>query len=63
MNEIATMLRDRSRARAPLYDALDLRAADEIDRLEAELTRLKPLVPPPAAAPIPLRRGRPPKAR
>jgi len=63
MNEIATELRDRSRALAPRYDALGLRAADEIDRLEAEVARLKPLVPPPAAVPIPLRRGRPPKAR
>jgi hypothetical protein len=64
MNEIAIALRDRSRALAPRYDALGLRAADEIDRLEAEVARLKPFEPPFANEPIPLkRRGRPPKAR
>jgi hypothetical protein len=64
MNEIATMLRDRSRAMAPRYDALGLRAADEIDRLEAEVLRLKYPMPPAASDVIPLkRRGRPPKAR
>ena len=69
MNEIATMLRERSRALAPRYDALGLRAADEIERLEAEVACLKSQRPPFAQGgvstdPIPLkRRGRPPKAR
>ena len=35
MNEIAQALRDRSKALAPRYDALGLRAADEIERLAA----------------------------
>ena len=64
MSTIAKELRDRSQALAPRYDALGLRAADEIDRLEAEVARLKPFEPPFANEPIPLkRRGRPPKAR
>jgi hypothetical protein len=65
MNEIAQALRDRSRALAPRYDALGLRAADEIERLEAELAkRHSPSAPTFDTEPIPLkRRGRPPKAR
>ena len=64
MNPIAQELRDRSRALAPRYDALGLRAADEIERLEAEVLRLKYPMPPTAPEVIPLkRRGRPPKAR
>lgn len=60
MNEIAQALRDRSRALAPRYDALGERAADEIERLEAELAK-RPLYD----EPIPLKRGpgRPPKTR
>jgi hypothetical protein len=64
MNSIAQELRDRSRALAPRYDALGLRAADEIERLEAEVLRLKYPMPPIAPEIVPLkRRGRPPKAR
>ena len=65
MNEIARMLRDRSQAMAPRYDALGLRAADEIDRLEAELAkRHSAPMPTIGTEPIPLkRRGRPPKTR
>lgn len=58
MNEIAQMLRERSKSMAPRYDALGLRAADEIDRLEAELIR-RPEPP----VPLLKRRGRPPKVR
>jgi hypothetical protein len=64
MNPIAKELRERSQALHPRYDALGLRAADEIERLEAEVLRLKYPLPPVADEPIPLkRRGRPPKAR
>jgi hypothetical protein len=64
MNPIAKELRERSQAMAPRRDALGLRAADEIERLEAEVLRLKYPLPPPPEDPIPLkRRGRPPKAR
>lgn len=65
MNEIAQMLRDRSRMMAPRYDALGLRAADEIERLEAELAnRHSPAVPNFSTEPIPLkRRGRPPNLK
>lgn len=65
MNEIAQALRERSQSMTPRRDALGLRAADEIDRLEAELaSRHSPAAPVFDTEPIPLkRRGRPPKAR
>ncbi len=64
MNEIAEALRARSRAMAPRYDALGLRAADEIDRLE-KLVRQQTFIGGVATDPVPMlkRRGRPPKNR
>lgn len=72
MNELARMLRERSRSMAPRWDALGLRAADEIDRLEAELAACRhvkigiaPIAGVVAEPTVPLlkRRGRPPKVR
>jgi hypothetical protein len=49
---------------APRYDALGLRAADEIDRLE-KLVRQQTFIGGVATDPVPMlkRRGRPPKNR
>lgn len=75
MNEIAEQLRDRNAALMPRRDALGIRAADEIDRLEARIAELEARLAkqgPPISQggvstepPVPMlkRRGRPPKAR
>ena len=74
MSELPKMLRDRSDSYAPRRDALGLRAADEIEQLEARIAeleaQLKTKGPPDliggvATEPIPMlkRRGRPPKVR
>ncbi len=75
MNELAKELRDRSQSLTPRRDALGLRAADEIERLEARIAeleaKLKTQLPPfqqggvSTEPPVPMlkRRGRPPKAR